>query len=157
MRTTCRRLEEIEAEYAARHASRGVAVVALSARIEAELAQMEPDEAVAFRLELGLPELSPLDRVIHEVYELLGVHSFLTVGDHEARAWTLRRGGTALEAAGRVHSDLERGFIRAEVCRWDELLEAGSEAQLRRLGRLRTEGRDYVVQDGDVLHVLFNV
>ena len=151
------RLDEIEAEYAARHAAPGVAVVALSARIEAELAQMEPDEAVAFRLELGLPELSPLDRVIHEVYELLGVHSFLTVGDHEARAWTLRRGGTALEAAGRIHSDIERGFIRAEVSRWDELLEAGSEAQLRRLGRLRTEGRDYEVQDGDVLHVLFNI
>ena len=151
------RIEEIEVEYAARHAAPGVAVVALSARIEAELAQMEPDEAVAFRLELGLPELSPLDRVIHEVYELLGVQSFLTVGDHEARAWTLRRGGTALEAAGRIHSDIERGFIRAEVSRWDELLEAGSEAQLRRLGRLHTEGRDYVVQDGDVLHVLFNI
>ena len=151
------RLDEIEASYAERHGAPGVAVVALSARIESELAQMEPEEAAAFRGELGLPESSPLDRVIRETYELLGVHSFLTIGDREARAWTLPRGGTALEAAGRIHSDLERGFIRAEVARWDELLEAGSEAQLRRIGRLRTEGRDYVVQDGDVLHVLFNV
>lgn len=151
------RLGEIEADYAVRHAAPGVAVVALSARIEAELAQMEPGEAAAFRGDLGLPQLSPLDRLIGEAYELLGVLTFLTAGDREARAWTLRRGGTALEAAGRIHSDIERGFIRAEVSRWDELLEAGSDAQLRRLGRLRTEGRDYVVQDGDVLHVLFNV
>ena len=151
------RLEEVEAEYAARHAAPGVAVVALSARIEAELAQMEPEEASAFRGELGLPQASPLDRVIHETYDLLGVLTFLTASDREARAWTLPRGGTALDAAGRIHSDLERGFIRAEVARWDELLEAGSEAQLRRSGRLRTEGRDYVVQDGDVVHVLFNV
>ena len=151
------RLEEVEAEYAARHAAPGVAVVALSARIEAELAQMEPGEASAFRGELGLPPSSPLERVIHETYDLLGVLTFLTASDREARAWTLPRGGTALDAAGRIHSDLERGFIRAEVARWDELLEAGSEAQLRRSGRLRTEGRDYMVQDGDVVHVLFNV
>ncbi|MYA20671.1 MAG: redox-regulated ATPase YchF [Chloroflexi bacterium] len=151
------RLEEVEAEYAARHAAPGVAVVALSARIEAELAQMEPDEAAAFRGELGLPDSSPLERVIQETYDLLGVLTFLTASDREARAWTLPRGGTALDAAGRIHSDMERGFIRAEVARWDELLEAGSEAQLRRSGRLRTEGRDYVVQDGDVVHVLFNV
>lgn len=150
-------LEEIEADYAQRHRAPGVGVVALSARIEAELAQMEAEEAVAFRGELGLPELSPLDRVIRETYDLLGVLTFLTASDREARAWTLRRGGTALEAAGRIHSDLERGFIRAEVARWDEWIEAGSEAQLRRQGRLRTEGRDYVVQDGDVVQVLFNV
>ena len=151
------RLEEIEANYAERHGAPGVGVVALSARIEAELAQMEPEEAAAFRADLGLPALSPLARVIRETYELLGVLTFLTAGDREARAWTLPRGGTALQAAGRIHSDLERGFIRAEVARWDEWLEAGSEAQLRRQGRLRTEGRDYVVQDGDVVHVLFNV
>ena len=151
------RLEEAEAGYAARHAAPGVAVVALSARIEAELAQMEPEEASAFRGELGLPDSSPLERVIQETYDLLGVLTFLTASDREARAWTLPRGGTALDAAGRIHSDMERGFIRAEVARWDELLEAGSEAQLRRSGRLRTEGRDYVVQDGDVVHVLFNV
>ena len=151
------RLEEIEADYVARHRGPGVGVVALSARIEAELAQMEADEAAAFRSELGLPELSPLDRVIRETYDLLGVLTFLTAGDREARAWTLPRGGTAQQAAGRIHSDIERGFIRAEVAGWDEWLEAGSEAQLRRQGRLRTEGRDYVVQDGDVMHVLFNV
>lgn len=151
------RLDEIEADYVERHRAPGVGVVALSARIEAELAQMEAEEAAAFRGELGLPALSPLDRVIRETYHLLGVLTFLTASDREARAWTLRRGGTALEAAGRIHSDLERGFIRAEVASCDEWLEAGSEAQLRRTGRLRTEGRDYEVQDGDVVHVLFNV
>ncbi len=151
------RSEEIEAEYAARQGGPGIAVAALSAKLEAELALLDRVEAAEFRRELGLPEAPPLDRVVHEAYALLGVHSFLTVGDQEARAWTLRQGGTALEAARRVHSDLERGFIRAEVSRWDELLEAGSEAELRRQGRLRTEGRDYVVQDGDVLHILFNV
>ena len=148
---------ELEAGFAERHGGAGIAVVALSAKLEAELAQMEPHEASEFRGELGLPEASPLDRLVQEAYALLGVHSFLTVGEQEARAWTLRDGGTALEAAARIHSDLERGFIRAEVSRWDELLEAGSEAALRKKGRLRTEGRDYVVQDGDVLHVLFNV
>ena len=151
------RSEEIEAEHAARQGGPGIAVAALSAKIEAELALLDPVEAAEFRRELGLPTVSPLDRVVHEAYALLGVHSFLTLGDQEARAWTLRQGGTALEAAGRIHTEMERGFIRTEVSRWDELLEAGSEAVLRKQGRLRTEGRDYVVQDGDVLHILFNV
>ena len=151
------RAAEIEAEFAARHGGASTAVLVLSAKLEAEVAALDAAEAAEFRRELGLPEASPVDRLVREAYALLGVHSFITVGDPEARAWTLRQGGTALEAAGRIHSDMERGFIRAEVVRWDELLEAGSLAELRKRGRLRTEGRDYVVADGDVLLVLFNV
>ena len=151
------RAAAIEAEFAATHASPGVAVVALCAKLEAELAALEPNDATEFRRDLGLSEQSLADRAIRSAYELLGLQSFITVDGSECRAWTLRRGATALEAAGRVHSDMERGFIRAEVARWDELAEAGSLAELRRRGRLHTEGRSYVVQDGDVLHVLFNV
>ena len=90
-------------------------------------------------------------------YELLGVHSFLTAGEDECRAWTVQRGATAPEAAGKIHSDLERGFIRAEVVQWADMVAAGSMAELKRRGRLRTEGKTYVVQDGDVLNILFNV
>ena len=151
------RAAEIEAEFAARQGGASTAVLALSAKLEAEVAALDAAEAAEFRRELGLPEASPVDRLVQQAYALLGVHSFITVGDPEARAWTLRQGGTALEAAGRIHSDMERGFIRAEVVRWDELLKAGSLAELRKRGRLRTEGRDYVVADGDVLLVLFNV
>lgn len=149
--------EEIEADYADRYGGSAISIVVLSAKLEAELAQMKSDEAAEFRRELALPEASPLDRFVRETYALLGVHSFLTVGEQEARAWTLPQGGTALEAARCIHSDIERGFIRAEVSRWDELLAAGSEAALRKQGLLHTEGREYVVKDGDVLHVLFNV
>ena len=151
------RRAEIEAEFEARHGGPGVAVVALCAKLEAELVTLEPDEAAEFRRGLGVGEDSPLDRAIQRAYELLGLHSFLTVGDDECRAWTVERGATAVEAAGKVHSDIERGFIRAEVARWDELLEAGSLPALRKQGKLRTEGRAYVVADGDVLNFLFNV
>lgn len=85
------------------------------------------------------------------------VHSFITAGDDECRAWTVRQGATAPEAAGKIHSDLERGFIRAEVSSWEELADAGSNAELKKRGRLRTEGKTYVVQDGDVMNILFNV
>ena len=149
--------DAIVAGCARRHGAPGVAVVALSAKLEAELAALAPDEAAAFRRELGLPAEPPAERIAGAIRELLGAVAFFTVGDREARAWTLRRGGSAFEAAQRIHSDLGRGFIRAEVARWDELLEAGSEAALRKQGRLRVEGRDYEVRDGDVLHVLFNV
>lgn len=147
----------IEAEFAAQHGGPGVAVVALCARLEAELARLEPAEAVEFRRDLGLPEDSPLDRAIRVVYELLGLQSFLTAGEDECRAWTVRRGASAPEAAGKIHSDLEKGFIRAEVARWDELVEAGSIAELKKRGRLRVEGKTYVVEDGDVLNILFNL
>ena len=101
---------------------------------------------------------SPRDRAIVAAYELLGVHSFLTAGEDEVRAWTVAKGATAPEAAGRIHSDLERGFIRAEVSSWRDMVDAkGSMAELKKAGKLRTEGKTYVVQDGDVMNILFNV
>ena len=149
--------EAIEREFASKHAGPGVAVVALCAKIEAELATMEPADALEFRRDLGLPEASPLDRAIREAYALLDLQSFLTAGDDECRAWTVRRGSSAPEAAGKIHSDLEKGFIRAEVARWDELVEAGSLAELKKRGRLHVEGKTYIVQDGDVVNILFNL
>jgi ribosome-binding ATPase YchF (GTP1/OBG family) len=109
-------------------------------------------------VDLGLPPESPLDRAIVAAYELLGLQSFLTAGDDECRAWTVRRGATAPEAAGRIHSDLEKGFIRAEVATWQDVVAAkGHLADLKKTGRLRTEGKGYVVQDGDVINILFNI
>jgi GTP-binding protein YchF len=131
-------------------------VAALSARIEMEIGQLEPEEADAFRTEMGL-DAPGLERVIRASYALLGLISFFTAGPDETRAWTIERGSTAVDAAGAIHSDLARGFIRAEVIGWQELLELGSMAEARRVGRLRSEGKAYVVQDGDVIEVLFNV
>ena len=131
-------------------------VLALSARIEMEIGQLEPDEAEAFRADLGL-EGSSLERVIRASYSLLGLISFFTAGPDETRAWTVPRGASAVDAAGAIHSDLARGFIRAEVVGWQELLELGSLAEARRHGRLRSEGKTYQVQDGDVIEILFNV
>jgi len=141
-------------EAAAKH--RGSAVVAVCAKIEAEIAELPPDEATAFRAEIGLAS-PPLDRVVHATYELLGLTSFFTAGEDEVRAWTIYQGSTAQQAAGVIHSDLERGFIRAEVIRWDELLKAGSEANARKQALMRTEGKTYVMRHGDVMNVLFNV
>ena len=139
---------------AAKHRHEGV--VAVCAKIEAEIAELPPDEAAAFRADLGVAEPA-LERVIRATYELLGLISFFTVGPDEVRAWTIPAGTHAPQAAGAIHSDLERGFIRAEVIEWDRLLAAGSEANAKKQGIMRTEGKDYVVKDGDVLHVLFNV
>ncbi len=141
-------------EAAAKH--QAMSVVGVCAKLEAEIAQLEPAEAGAFRADLGLHEPA-LDRVIHATYELLGLISFFTVGEDEVRAWTIPAGTAAQQAAGAIHSDLERGFIRAEVIGWDELLKAGSEANAKKVGHMRTEGRDYVMKDGEVVHVLFNV
>ncbi len=148
----------IEQEFRERYGATGVAVAAMCAKIEAELAQMEPADAESFRADLGLSADSPRDRAIVAAYELLGVHSFLTAGEDEVRAWTVAKGATAPEAAGKIHSDLERGFIRAEVTSWQDMAAAkGSMADLKKAGKLRTEGKTYVVQDGDVLNILFNV
>lgn len=141
---------------AAAAAHRHQSVVAVCAKIEAEIAELPADEAAAFRADLGVAEPA-LDRVIRATYELLGLISFFTVGPDEVRAWTIPAGTHAPQAAGAIHSDLERGFIRAEVIEWDRLLSAGSEANAKKQGIMRTEGKDYVVKDGDVLHVLFNV
>ncbi len=126
------------------------AVVAVCGRLEAELAEMDEQEAAELLSSYGFHE-SGLDRLIRATYQLLGLISFFTAGDPEVRAWTIHRGTTALKAAGEIHSDLERGFIRAEVVRWDELLAAGSWAAAREKGKVRLEGKDYVVEDGDVI------
>jgi ribosome-binding ATPase YchF (GTP1/OBG family) len=141
---------------AAAAAHRATAVVPVCAKIEAEIAELSAEEAAAFRSELGITEPA-LDRIIRATYELLGLCSFFTAGEDEVRAWTVPQVSPAQQAAGAIHSDLERGFIRAEVIRWDELLKAGSEANARKQGILRTEGKTYTVQDGDVMNVLFNV
>jgi GTP-binding protein YchF len=125
---------------------------AICGKVEAELAEMSDEEAAEFLESYGLTE-SALARLIRKTYELLGLISFLTVGEDECRAWTVPRGVRAQEAAGVIHSDLEKHFIRAETIRWDELLAAGSEANARSKGTLRLEGKDYIVQDGDVMNI----
>jgi GTP-binding protein YchF len=130
-------------------------VDALSARIEMELGELEADEAAVFMDDLGIAETS-LDRVIRLSYQLLGLISFLTAGPDEVRAWPIPEGATAVDAAGTIHTDLARGFIRAEVVPYQDLLELGSTAEARRHGKLRSEGRGYLVHDGDVIEVLFS-
>lgn len=128
------------------------AVVYLSARLEKEISELSPEDATVFMEEYALNELSR-GRVLQLSYELLGLQSFFTVGEDEVRAWTIRRGATALEAAATVHSDLAKGFIRAEVVGVDELIELGGLNQVKNKGRLRLEGKDYIVQDGEIVHI----
>jgi GTP-binding protein YchF len=128
--------------------------VALCAKIELEIAQLEGDDAKAFLSDLGLSE-SGLDRVIRASYDLLGYMSFFTVGEDECRAWSIARGTTAQAAAGEIHTDIQRGFIRAEVVAYDALTKRGSMAACRDHGELRLEGKDYVVQDGDIINFRF--
>ncbi|UCF35613.1 MAG: redox-regulated ATPase YchF [Acidobacteriota bacterium] len=134
----------------------GSSVVFLSARVEAELAQMDDEEAVEFLEALEIDEPAR-DRVIAESYELLGLLSFLTVGEDEVRAWTVKRGTRAPAAGGVIHSDIERGFIRAEVVPFQQLVDAGNLSAAKKKGLVRLEGKEYVVQDGDISHFLFNV
>ena len=133
----------------------GAGHVVISAAIEAEVAPLPEEERAAFLAELGLDETG-LARVIRAGYELLGLITFFTAGPKEARAWTVRRGATAPEAAGVIHSDFERGFIRAETIAYDDYVRHGGEAGAREAGRLRSEGKTYVVQDGDVMLFRFN-
>ena len=130
--------------------------VAVCVQLEAEAARLDPDERVELLEGLGLGD-GVVPRVARAAYQLLGRRTFLTTGDKESRAWTFRAGAKAPECAGVIHSDLQRGFIRAEVIRWDELLGIGSWARAKETGRLRVEGKDYEVQDGDVLEIRFNV
>ena len=134
----------------------GLTLCPLAAPIEAEMGQLSAEDAAAFREDLGLHEPG-LDRVIRASYDLLGLISFLTAGEDECRAWTIRRGTRAQQAAGEIHSDIERGFIRAEVVAFDDLIAAGSTAACRDKGTLRLEGKEYVVKDGDVINFRFNV
>jgi GTP-binding protein YchF len=131
-------------------------VAALAGKIEAEINDLPDEDARLFMDDLGIGEPSR-GRVIRLTYALLGLISFFTAGEDECRAWTLRRGSNAVDAAGAIHSDLARGFIRAQVIGWDELLDAGSMAEARKRGTLRQEGKGYPVADGEVLEVLFNV
>lgn len=144
------------AEELAGEQGEGVMVRTLQGDIEMEIAQLSPDEETEFLAEYGI-EKPGRERVIQASYDLLQLQSFFTVGEDEVRAWTTSRTATALEAAGTIHSDLERGFIRAEVIAWDELLELGGLSEARKQGRLRTEGKTYPVQDGEVVHIRFNI
>jgi hypothetical protein len=135
---------------------RGLGLVVLSAKVEQDIAQMSPDEQKDFVAALGLAEPARL-RFIHEAFKLLDLIRFLTAGEDECRAWPIRRGTTAQKAAGKIHSDIERGFIRAEVIRVEDLLALKSEARCREAGKLRLEGKEYVVLDGDVINFRFNV
>jgi GTP-binding protein YchF len=127
-------------------------MTATCGKVEAELAEMNDSDAAEFLASYGLKE-SGLVRLIRKSYELLGLISFFTVGPDECRAWTIAVGTRAVQAAGAIHSDLEHHFIRAETIRWDQLLEAGSEAEARARGTLRLEGKEYIVKDGDVMHI----
>ncbi len=140
----------------ARAADEGAEAVVISAQIERELTDLPDDEAAAFLADLGL-ERPGLERVVRASYEVLGLITFLTMNDKEVRAWTVPAGATAPQAAGRVHTDMERGFIRAEVIHWSKLVEAGSMSAARARGWVRSEGKSYEVRDGDVVYVLFNV
>jgi hypothetical protein len=131
-------------------------VICLRGELEMEIAQLDDDEAALFLDEYGIQEPG-LHRMIRLSYNLLGLHSFFTVGEDEVRSWTIPVGATALEAAGAIHSDLARGFIRAEVVSYDDLIAVGSLDAARKQGTLRLQGRDYVVKDGDILNIRFNV
>lgn len=146
----------LEAAGRERSADPDTDVAVLAGKIEAEIGELAEDDARLFMDDLGITEPSR-GRVIRLTYSLLGLISFFTVGDDECRAWTIRRGSTAVDAAGAIHSDLARGFIRAQVIGFEELLDAGSMAEARKRGTLRQEGKGYLVADGDVIEVLFNV
>lgn len=130
-------------------------VIVISAKVEEEIAQLEEEEKELFLEELGFKE-SGLDRLIHASYKLLGLFSYLTAGQQEIRAWTIPHGMKAPQAAGKIHTDFEKGFIRAEVINFDDLVEYGSINRAREHGKVRIEGKDYVMQDGDVVHFRFN-
>ncbi|RYG80709.1 redox-regulated ATPase YchF, partial [bacterium] len=140
----------------ARAEKEGAVVVPVCAAIEAEIAQLDDDEKVEFLKDLGLAEPG-LNRVIRGAYQLLGLQTYFTAGPKEVRAWTVKRGATAPQAAGVIHTDFERGFIRAEVIGFDDYLAGKGEAGAKEAGKLRLEGKEYLVKEGDVMHFRFNV
>lgn len=144
------------AAIAERASSEGADFVAVSAKLEAELSELEPAEAQEFLAGMGLTEAG-LGQLSRAGYHTLSLQTFFTAGEPEVRAWTVPQGANARDAAGVIHTDFAKGFIRAEVCRWQELVDAGSYAAVKERGQRRLEGRDYLVQDGDVMHFLFNV
>ena len=134
----------------------GVVPIPICAKVEAELSELDPEEAQMFLADLGL-ERSGLEVLAQAAYKLLGLQSFFTAGEMEVKAWTVRQGATAPQAAGVIHTDFERGFIKAETIAYDDYVELGGEKGAKEAGRLRMEGKDYVMQDGDVVHFRFNV
>ena len=134
----------------------GVTPIPICAKVEAELSELEPEEAAEYLADLGL-EHSGLETLAQAAYKLLGLQSYFTAGEMEVRAWTVRQGATAPQAAGVIHTDFERGFIKAEVVAFEDYVELGGEAGAKAAGKLRIEGKDYVMADGDVVHFRFNV
>lgn len=145
----------LSAKVAQMAAAQGAASVVISARIEEEISQLDAEEAEMFLSELGLEEAG-LDRLIRAGHELLGLQTYFTVGPKEARAWTIRKGTSAPQAAGVIHGDFERGFIRAETIGYDDYIACKGEVGAKEAGKMRVEGKSYIVADGDVMHFLFN-
>ena len=137
-------------------AQEGAPVVAISAKLESEIADLPDDEKEIFLADMGMTEPG-LNRLIHATYDLLGLLTYFTTGKDEVRAWTVRKGSTAPQAAGAIHTDFEKGFIRAEVIAYDDYVRLNGEAGAKEAGKMRLEGKGYVVKDGDVMHFLFNV
>jgi GTP-binding protein YchF len=150
------RAAEIATEFGRRYQHAQSQVEALSAKVEMEIGQLDEEDAAVFREDMGLTQ-SGLERVIRASYRLLGLISFFTAGPDETRAWTIPEGSTAVDAAGAIHSDLARGFIRAEVVTYEDLITLGSIAEARKRGKLRSEGRNFEVTDGLIVEILFNV
>jgi hypothetical protein len=130
--------------------------VALMGKLEMEIVQLSADDAEVFMKEYGIEELS-LSRMIKLSYDLLQLQSFFTVGEDEVRAWTTRRGASAVEAAGEIHTDIQRGFVRAEVVAYEDLISLGGMNEAKTKGKLRLEGKEYLVKDGDIMHIRFNI
>jgi GTP-binding protein YchF len=146
----------LEAELASRHSRPNCRLITLCGKLEMELAQLDDTAAVELRAEFGI-EKSGLDSVIKQSYELLGLVTFVTIASCEIRAWSIKSGTNAVTAAGKIHSDMERGFIRAEVIGYDDLIKCSNLAEARKKGMVRLEGKTYLVQDGDVITFLFNI
>jgi GTP-binding protein YchF len=148
---------EIEASARKTLAGPRTEVIAVAAGAEADVAELPPEDAAEFRKEMGMPAEPVAERVLQSLVTLLGLITFYTAGPQDTHAWSIPAGTPAVKAAGRIHSDIERGFIRAEVLSWQELLDTGSHAEAKKRGVMRTEGKTYEIRDGDVINVLFNV
>jgi len=146
----------LEAELNTHYSRPKSRVIALCGKLEMELSQLDNSAAEELRVSFGISE-SGLDRITRSCYELLGIISFFTIASGEVKAWSIPNGTNALKAAGKIHSDMERGFIRAEVISYDDLMKCGNLSEARKKGLLRLEGKSYIVQDGDVITFLFNV
>ncbi len=148
--------QSVEPNKLVQYDHRKTILVALQGKLEMELAQMSPEDQAAFLTEFGIQEPS-LPRMVRLSYNLLGMHSFFTVGEDEVRAWTIPVGANAVDAAGTIHTDLARGFIRAEVIAYNDLIAAGNMVEAKKHGTLRLEGKDYTVKDGDILNIRFSI